>query len=60
MFNTLLDVVWWIELYKKNKNFMIVDGLVVLKFAFVLTGFSFLGPQQLICTTPVFLYLVFN
>jgi hypothetical protein len=39
---------------------MIVDGLVVLRFAFVLTGFSFLGPQQLICTTQVFLCLVFN
>jgi hypothetical protein len=60
MLNTLLNVVWWIELYNFFLNFMIVDGLVVLRFAFVLTGFLFLGPQQLICTTQVFLCLVFN
>jgi len=43
MFNTLLNVVWWIELYKFVLNLMIVDGLVVLRFAFVLTSFFVFG-----------------
>ncbi len=60
MFNTLLNVVQWIELYNYFLNLMIVDGLVVFRFAFVLTRFLFLGPQQLIYTTQVFLYMVFN
>ncbi len=45
MFNIVLDVVWRIELYKRISNLMIVDGLIIVRFAFVLTSFSFLGPK---------------
>jgi hypothetical protein len=44
MFNTLLNVVWWIELYNFFLNLMIVDGFVVFISAcpdrFFVIGFS--------------------